>query len=364
MDIIITSPSLDPKINVGGISAVVRFILKNNPGQKYVHFILGKTDRTYRGLSWIFSTVNSWLRWFKLVWEKKHSLIHFNLAMDKRGISRDMPLILYARLLRRPLIIHLHGGEFMSDKDVNWTVRKVIHFLLSGRELVVVLSDFERQLVIDRFGANKVIVLQNSVDLSYAKDFRKQINTSLPLKILFLGRIIKIKGLEDILKALEILHNRGTDFSFVLAGAGKDEAEYCRRFKETLGEKFRFAGVVKGEETIKVLTESDIFLLPSFFEGLPIALLEAMSLGVVPVVTTAGSMGTVIRNGETGLFVDMHSPDSLASAIGLLNTDRELLGKISINAVEYVRQFHDPVKYIEALNSIYERVMNGMIITN
>jgi hypothetical protein len=116
MKIIITSPSLDAKTNVSGVSEITNFIIKSNPKHQYRHFRLGKTDSEKRGFLRIIRILFAWIKWFLLMISNNKMLIHFNFALDKRSAYRDLPLIMLAQLLGKKMVIHLHGGEFLQEK--------------------------------------------------------------------------------------------------------------------------------------------------------------------------------------------------------------------------------------------------------
>jgi glycosyltransferase involved in cell wall biosynthesis len=121
-----------------------------------------------------------------------------------------------------------------------------------------------------------------------------------------------------------------------------------------LQDDFEFKGVVSGEKKIKVLKKNNVFLLPSFFEGIPLALLESMSFGLVPITTNVGSISYVISDKENGLLVNTRSSEEIALAIEKLSLDRMFKNRLSINARNYIFQNLKPEEYVSQLNKIYE----------
>src|SRR5690606_28601527 len=94
----------------------------------------------------------------------------------------------------------------------------------------------------------------------------------------------------------------------------------------------RFAGPAFGEEKARLLSQSDVLLLPSYGEGLPYALLEAMAAGVVPVGTRVGAIGDVVETGVHGLFVPVRDAAAIARALESLDQDRAWLARMSAAA--------------------------------
>src|SRR6185437_16010165 len=85
---------------------------------KYTHFEIGKKDDESRGLRWLTAITIAYIKWMWLVLTRRRALIHFNLALDSRALIRDVPLILASRLLRKPMLVHLHGGELLMRETI------------------------------------------------------------------------------------------------------------------------------------------------------------------------------------------------------------------------------------------------------
>ena len=188
-----------------------------------------------------------------------------------------------------------------------------------------------------------------------AVTFQREENND-KLRLLYLGRIEKNKGIDYILDALKVLDNQGIDFIFRMAGKENVEGEYIGRFKEVFKDKFEYCGVVSGKCKDDLLKDSDVFVMPSFYEGLPMALLECMSFGVVPVVTDVGSIGEYVKDGENGKIVMIKDTDTIVNAISLMHKDRKLLTKLSENARNTIFTRLDPKEYVKSLNMIYQNV--------
>jgi glycosyltransferase involved in cell wall biosynthesis len=143
------------------------------------------------------------------------------------------------------------------------------------------------------------------------------------------------------------------ELKLLMAGSGPDESEYVQRFKELLGENFEFAGVVGGAGKTALMRRCDVFVLPSMFEGLPMALLEGMACGLTPIVTPVGSIPTVVEHGKNGLVVARDSPDELAEAIQTLSVNRQYLQMLGENAQQRIMSICNPDVYVGQLNAIY-----------
>lgn len=358
MKIIITSPSLNISHNVSGMAAVANFIITSNTAHTYVHFRLGKKDEETRDLLWALRILKAYLKWGQMLISNPGTVIHFNLALDKRALIRDSPLIWTARLLRKRMIIHLHGGELLTNADLPWWVDHLLKLSLAGHNPKLVLSAREKAVLSQKVPADNIFILPNCIALHEAAKFeRKYPNDTLPI-ILFLGRISHSKGIDDIYHALESLQERGNKFTFVMAGKGPDEKRYVRKFQELLGDNFEFKGVVSGYQKAELLKYCNVFLMPSLFEGLPMALLESMSFGLVPVVTNVGSIGHVITDRENGIIVNVNSSDQIVLALEKLARNGQYMQQLSINARQYMFDNFSPHIYLNRLNALYRHELH------
>jgi len=252
------------------------------------------------------------------------------------------------------MLLHLHGGEYLMHDDHPAWVKTMISAILAGNNPKVVLSIVEEEYIVKKYNCKNVYTLPNCIDLTEAGKFERTERSTPGLVLLFLGRIVADKGLEYIFQALKALKNQGLPITFVLAGKGPDEEEYKKKFNDLLGKSFDFRGVVGGESKSSAFKDCDVFLLPSFFEGLPIALLEAMSFGLVPVTTDVGSIGNVVKHNIDGILVRTKSSNDIVDAIVKLNSDRQFLYQLSTSAKKLIFKEYSPASYFDLLNNIYQ----------
>ncbi len=172
-----------------------------------------------------------------------------------------------------------------------------------------------------------------------------------PLRILYAGRLERRqKRVFDLPLIDRALRARTTEVEWTIAGGGPDEADLRRRWEG--GRRVRWAGVLSNRETIELMMDHDVFALPSEAEGLPVALLEAMSVGLVPVVSDIPSgVREVVIPGETGSRIPIGDIDGFARAIAELDRDRSRLESMGSAARRLVSgKFdvrHQAVRYQE-----------------
>lgn len=356
MKILITAPSLDTIKNVSGVSTVVNTIIDHNLEHNFYHYLLGRSDKPMNKIVWLMLLIKQILL-FPIVLKKEGiQLVHQNLPFDPKGVSREFIVNTWCRLFRVPVVLHVHGGKFLMDKTTNPIFLAFAKSMFKYSRAVVVLSDLEKETLKNLYNFNNASVLYNSIDTNYYLPKQKQQKTGQLPTLLFLGRIHESKGVEDIANALKKLKN-DIDFKFILCGTGPMEDAFKAECQNILGDRFEFKGIVSGKQKLEAIGQSDIFLLPSRYgEGLPMALLETMSAGLVPVVTDDASMKYIIQHKTNGLHVEKQNPEDIYNKLKEIITDKKLYQTISKNTREHVVKNFDVKAYIQKLNTIYSKV--------
>ena len=354
MRIIITSPSLDPTKNVSGLSSVTRFIIENNPHQDYLHFELGRKDGEKGGIHRVNSIRRKFKDWKRLLKTYPDALVHYNFPLDKLGIARDTPFMRAVLKNGNKMVVHIHGGVYLTSESIPFPFRQVLEYVFSWNVPFITLSETETEILRNRFHAKHVVSLPNCVDLQDSRTYdRKYKDTSTPLTLGYLGRITKTKGMDYLLQACCMLKESQIPFCLKIAGAEELEGQYLPQFSNQLGNMFVYAGIVSGESKKAFQQSLDVLVMPTFFEGLPISLLECMSYGAVPVITPVGSIPTVVTEGRNGMLVKVKDAQSIVDAIAYLHTHRDRLEQMSKLARNYIYEHFDSDSYIDKLNNIY-----------
>jgi len=227
---------------------------------------------------------------------------------------------LYSEFMERE-----HGSSSRQAQRARILERKV--FTAADRVVVTTLA--MRHSVVQRYQipAEHVIVIPNYIETSL---FRPISNGSISLKrICFVGRLEEQKNLFALLEAV-----RGLDVELVMVGSGR-LSERLRKEVNFRGLAVRFLGNVQHRELPKILNNAEAFVLPSFYEGHPKALLEAMACGLPVIGTDVPGIREIIRHRETG-FLCGTSSDEIRAAIQETLSDRDLRTRMARNAREFI----------------------------
>ncbi len=356
MKILITAPSLDENINVSGISTIVSQIIKRGAAH-FHHFQAGKQDGEKTDGGWFLKQISLMPRFLQTLRREEIDIVHLNTALVPRSIVRDFALAAAARFAGRPILLHLHGGRFLMDKFENRALAAMTRKMFRFADVIVVLSDHEKESLTKRWNDLNIQILPNAVPTDEIPNIERGLKKE--PTIVYLGRLHESKGLYEIIEACRSLKSENFEFRFNCFGAGELRDFFVSEMTEILGDKFYFGGVVTGAEKWRQLGKSDVFLLPSRYgEGLPIALLEAMAAGCVVIASDVASVRAVVKDGVNGLMVEpydtIQTVEKLRYALSG-SRDLEVLRRNARAAVEEHFAMND---YIKNLEVIYREVAN------
>ncbi len=281
---------------------------------------------------------------------RKSSLVHVHLA-GQMSLLRKLPIIALAKMMRRPLILHVHA--LSPESLFTDTPRWAFYYAFKSADLVIALSQSWAELIRQRSPASKVAVVQNPV---LAHSCKVPLSTDCPM-VLFVGKLEERKGYADLIQAAKIVHDALPNVQFWFAGHG--ELEKAGQLAKTLGleHRIRLLGWMEEESLAQIWKKATIFCLPSHNEGVPMAVLEAMSHGVPVVCTPVGGLPELIEDGRNGLFTQPANSGSISDAILSLLQDEALRKSIGEAGYLTVQQKCGLETVSDRLKLIYQELL-------
>ena len=287
---------------------------------------------------------------------KKPDIVHIHSSFGM-SFYRKLPFIYMASWRKVPIINHIHGADF-DEFFINASESKKekIKKVYNKCDVLIALSQEWRKRLSQIVPEEKITIIENySVIRENALEERmkRKCNNT----VLFLGELGKRKGCYDIPAVIERVKRSIPNVKFVLAGAGSDNDEKAiRQLIEEKGVTANtvFPGWVRGETKDKLLREADVFFLPSYNEGMPMSVLDAMGYGLPVVSTNVGGISKIVPDGENGYCCEAGNTEIFADRIIHLLSDDKWRYTASISSIEIVRKGYSLNAHLQRLESVYE----------
>lgn len=337
----------------GGIASVVK-VYKNNI---YPFKYIASTNAEDSLCNIIIFMVAIFQVILKITFDKSIKIVHIHGASYRSFYRKYLFFFIVKKIFRKKVIYHIHGGKFDLFYDkANKKLRKKIRYFLEGVDLVICLSKEWEEYFLSEFNIQQIEVLNNIIqkpDLSQKRS--KKRNSK--IKALFLGTIGKQKGTWDILDVIA----KYTDellpcFELLIGGNGdvKKLNDYIRKYD--LAKIVKYVGWIQKKDKHEALLASDIYLLPSYHEGLPISILEAMSYRLPIITTNVGGIPQLVKDFENGFLIQPGNQKELIDTIRYFISNRDKLISFGKKSEELVSDFL-PKKVIDKLKNIYQDIL-------
>jgi glycosyltransferase involved in cell wall biosynthesis len=306
----------------------------------------------------LLAALSALVRFSILLLDGRVALLHSHAAMSG-SFWRKAVFAEAARMFGVPVVLHLHGSDMEIFYDAQGPLgRRAIKRQLEKADRVIVLSESWREFVARVAPAARSAVVSNYVDLppwSACRHRHQGVN------LLFLGILGQRKGIYDLLPAFRAALQRLPDLRLLIGGNGEvKETEDCIR-AEGLQSSADLLGWVAGRQKDELLQTADAFVLPSYNEGLPIGILEAMAHGVPVISTRVGGIPELVRDGIDGVLIDAGDRRALEEALVAIGDDaarRERMGKAARARIE---EGFSPQATLPGLEQIYRELVGGEI---
>lgn len=280
-----------------------------------------------------------------------YQIVHVNVASDSSYYRKSF-FIRAAKVFRKKIVIHQHGGDFENFyyRQLGDSGRRSVDKILSMGDAFLVLAPIWKDFFAPMVGENKITVLPDSIQMptDKEKEYGKH-------KILFLGRLCREKGIGELFQIMPDLRAEYPDLHLYLGGVWEDTElqDEAKRYSEYI----TWLGWISGKEKSSYLEQCDIFVLPSYFEGQSVAILEAMAAKCAVVASETGGIPQMIEDGKTGILVNPQNADSLKQGLRRALEDADLCHRLGENARKKAEEEFSIEKNMEKLLQIYRKVL-------
>lgn len=281
--------------------------------------------------------------------DRRLKIVHIHTA-SYNSFRRSALYVSLARWMGKKVVLHIHGGGFREYREQN---KAFVRRVLNRTDCIVTLSEDWRNYFSTTLGYKNVAIVHNIVEPPH-------IQNALPdgrIHALFLGRLCREKGIYDLVDAVVALPQEVRNRLTVHIGGSGEEAETeAAIHRAGLDKCFAMEGWVDGPKKTTLLNRADFFVLPSYIEGLPISVLEAMSHHLPILATPVGGIPEIV-GADNGLLVEPGNVAALSDAIARLVADAPLRRRMGEASWQKVQPYL-PENIERELTRLYTELLN------
>ena len=301
-------------------------------------------DKAWKAFKGILSIV------IKLLCDRKIKIIHIHTA-SYNSFRRSAIFVKIAKSFHKKVVLHIHGGGFREYYATN---PQKISSILNRCDCIITLTESWQTFFKQITTCQHVEVIENIVAPPQFKNIPKDGK----LHLLFLWLKKKKKGIYDL---IEVIAGHKTEFDNKLilhiGGNGEKEKLIDLISKNGLASLVTYEGWVSGDQKNDLFNMSDAFILPSYTEGLPVSILEAMSYGLPILSTPVGGIPEVVENGTNGFLFSPGDKNGIFQAIVQLLSNENLAKQMGEESLQKARPYM-PCNVSDALSKLYSSLID------
>ncbi len=274
----------------------------------------------------------------------KPNIIHAHFAQDQAHIARIM-----ASILKIPYTVTTHATDIFVPKSKT-RLRRV----LQEASRVFTISEYNLNHLLE-YGLDRENIVVSLLGLDSTKLPERKISSSSPVAVCAASGLVAKKGVPVLIKAMHLLQQRNINCRLTVIGSDPDGTK-LKEYREISSDlPVDFVGVLNSEETLNTISGASFFVLPCIEaangdkDGIPVALMEAMGMGIPCISTRISGIPELIENDISGILVNPESPEELADAMTALLSGKELADRLGSAGREKVLSSHSPEKLADIL---------------
>ena len=346
---------------IGGQAACARMLLNHftDVNWRWLSFPL---PMQYNGFLRTISSVSILIKSFWICLTKKIDVVHLLTACGRAALYEKLIIARLLKFTGVKTVINFQGAfdqyyATFSERDRRW-----IKSLLKKVDVVLCLhSDIERFLIQEQLvSAGQTFVIPNAVEVKPLPDHLPDPEGK--IRMLYLGWLVKNKGLFTLVEAIGILKTKFRKQNFILDITGPEIDDGIIRSLKALAEKNDSGSLIKvhapvfGKDKRNKFASSDLFIFPTRMEGFPFVLLEAMEAGMCVITTDISPMNLIVTHGTTGILFQKDNAADLAEKISGMMEDKSARAKLGENARKHIVSHYSVEEIISEYRTLYNRL--------
>lgn len=289
------------------------------------------TDIGKFGFSKFWLTTDIFVRTVFAYVKFRPQLVYMTLSPKGLAFYKDSLIALALKAIGADVVFHLHGKGISETVNKSLLRRKFYQAVFNRASVITLSSLLDSDVAAIADMRMPILHVANGIGSQNVQ--RKKSNGK--IIFCFLSNFVPSKGLENIILAARLLHLDGFDkIEYKFIGGFRD-SDYETRIKAMIAEfsevSFNFTGPLFGEEKLKELANSDVFVYPTENDCFPLVVLEAMSLGLPVIASDQGALPEIVDHGVTGQILKGSSPKELAAVMKKVIVDKEYRMLLGLN---------------------------------
>lgn len=281
----------------------------------------------------------------KLLCDRKIKIVHIHTA-SYNSFRRSAIFVKIAKFFHKKVILHIHGGGFREYYATN---PQKISSILNSCDCIITLTESWQTFFKQITTCKHIEIIENITSPPQSK----AIPNDSKFHLLFLGLVTEQKGIYDL---IEVIAEHKVEFdnklTLHIGGNGEKEKLIDLISKNDLAGLVAYEGWVSGDKKTDLLNIADAFILPSYAEGLPISILEAMSYGLPILSTPVGGIPEIVENGVNGYLFQPGDKNGIFQAILQLLSNKDLAKQMGDESLAKAKR-HMPCNVSDALSKLY-----------
>jgi len=338
----------------GGVSSVVNTYLSSNILKKHRLFLVS-SHRTGSHISKIMHAMTGLSMTLYYLLMNNIDIVHIHEG-NINSFKRKFYYLKLVSFFKCKVVFHHHGGALLDEYEaysMKW--QKRIKTTLETAGVVICLSEGWKDAVHKVAPWANIEVVPNPVTIPYEINKREN-DTKNQTALAFLGHIKESKGIFDLLRVVKRLLNGGVNIMLYIGGSGDISRLKHEIFALQIERNVDFLGWISEVERECLLKKTDIFVLPSYSECLPMSILEAASYGVPVIATAVGGIPEIIADGKSGFLVQPGDLNMLYERLITLIENKELRTAFGISVRNIVCEKYNADIIIKHIDSIYNTI--------
>jgi glycosyltransferase involved in cell wall biosynthesis len=295
----------------------------------------------------------------KAIWKHKPKVVYTSIPKDFFPLLKIVPVLLMSKMRGAKLIGELAGRNFYFLEKRGYKY-KIGRYLLKKFDSIRVLGNSVLE-TLNSHGLKKCVVIDNGIEMGMGlvRTSKKIPSPGSPVQFLFIGALSQQKGIFVTLEIIKELVAKDINFQYHIVGEWKSEKDkneaftYIRNYN--LESNIVFHGVLLREKKWQLLSSSDIFIFPSFNEGQPLVVIEAMAFGLPVISSSVGAIPDTMEEGVNGFMIKSNESNEFVERILSIIKNPELFASFSESNLKTYEKRYTSAQYCQNIQNWIEK---------